>query len=199
MIAYIKGVIAYKSPTYVIVETGGIGYQINVSLHTYAQIEKLEQVKLLTYFYVKEDQQTLFGFADNVEKQLFIHLISVSGIGPSTARLALSGMSPDDLRNAIIAEDLNAFKRVKGIGPKTAKQLILDLKDKLVKDSGENAGGTLTSTPADNALREEALSALVALGYLKIQAQKTLNKVIKEHPEVTAVEKLIKLALREFL
>lgn len=197
MIAYIKGELNFKTPTYVIVETNGIGYRINISLNTYAQIEKLERVKLLTHFYVKEDQQTLYGFADSVEKQLFIHLISVSGIGPTTARLMLSGMSPDDLRSAIIGEHVEAFKKVKGIGPKTAKRLILDLKDKLIKESGEAGIATSGITPANNTLRQEALSALIALGYVKIQAQKALNKVLKSHPNVESVQKLIKLGLNE--
>lgn len=195
MIAYIKGEITFKTPTYVLVEASGIGYHINISLQTYSQIEKLERVKLLTHFYVKEDQQTLYGFADNVEKQLFIHLISVSGIGPSTARLMLSGMSTDELRSAIIGENDAAFKKVKGIGPKTAKRLILDLKDKLLKESGEE--GISMGSPASNTLRQEALSALVALGYVKIQAQKTLNKILQSQPQIESVEKLIKLALSE--
>lgn len=199
MIAYVKGEITFKSPTYVVVETGGIGYKINISLHTYAQIEKSERVKLLTHFYVKEDQQTLYGFAEMIEKRLFIHLISVSGIGPSTARLMLSGMSPDELRSAIIGEDLVAFKKVKGVGPKTAKRLILDLKDKLIKESGEEGLTATTATTAGgNTLRQEALSALVALGYVKIHAQKALNKALQANPTTDSVEKLIKLALKEF-
>jgi Holliday junction DNA helicase RuvA len=197
MIAYIKGEITFKTPTYVLVEANGIGYHINISLQTYSQIEKLERVKLLTHFYVKEDQQTLYGFADNVEKQLFIHLISVSGVGPSTARLMLSGMSTDELRSAIIGENDAAFKKVKGIGPKTAKRLILDLKDKLIKDSGEEGITSPTASPASNTLRQEALSALVALGYVKIQAQKVLNKILQSQPQIESVEKLIKLALSE--
>ncbi|MFK7947966.1 MAG: Holliday junction branch migration protein RuvA [Saprospiraceae bacterium] len=197
MIAYVKGEITFKSPTYIIVEANGIGYRINITLNTYAQVEKLERVKLLTHFYVKEDQQTLYGFAENVERRLFLHLISVSGIGPSTARVMLSGMSTDELRSAIISENVAAFKKVKGIGPKTAKRLILDLKDKLIKESGEEGIVTPAATTANNKLRQEALSALVALGYVKIQAQKTLNKVLKTKPDVDSVEKLIKFALNE--
>lgn len=197
MIAYVKGEITFKSPTYIIVEANGIGYKINITLNTYAQIEKSERVKLLTHFYVKEDQQTLYGFSENVERQLFLHLISVSGIGPSTARVMLSGMTTDELRSAIISENVAAFKKVKGIGPKTAKRLILDLKDKLIKESGEDGIVTATTTTANNTLRQEALFALVALGYVKIQAQKALNKVLKEKPNVDSVEKLIKFALNE--
>ncbi|MEM9822056.1 MAG: Holliday junction branch migration protein RuvA, partial [Bacteroidota bacterium] len=159
MIAYIKGEIAHKHPTYVIVETYGIGYQVNISLNTYAQIEKLERVKILTYLHIKEDSHTLYGFADDAERSLFILLLSVSGIGPNTARVVLSSMQPEEVRGAIVGENVAAFNRVKGIGPKTAKRIILDLKDKVMKDSGESA----LSVPAqDNTLREEALSALVA-------------------------------------
>ena len=197
MIAYIKGEIAFKTPTYIIVETSGIGYHINITLNTYAKIEKLERVKILTHFHVKEDQQTLYGFADNMERQLFLHLISVTGIGPNTARVMLSGMSPDELRSAIISENVAAFKKVRGIGPKTAKRLILDLKDKLIKESGEEGIITPAAATADNTLRQEALSALIALGYLKIQAQKALNTVIKSKPDIDSVEKLTKFALSE--
>lgn len=193
MIAYIKGAITFKSPTFILVETGGIGYRVNISLHTYTQIEKLEQVKILTYFHVKEDSQTLYGFAEDMERKLFIHLISVSGIGPSTAQVMLSGMSPDEARAAIIGEDVLAFKKVKGIGPKTAKRIILDLKDKMLKEGGDTP---LNITPANNTVRQEALSALVALGYNKIKVQKVLAKILKEKP-IDKVEELIKEGLKQ--
>lgn len=193
MIAYIKGNIAFKSPTYVIVEANGIGYHINISLNTYAKIEKLEKVKLFTYFHVKEDMQSLYGFDDNKERKLFVYLISVTGIGPNTARVMLSAMTPDELRAAIVSENVAAFKKVRGVGPKTAKRLILDLKDKIIKDSGEDG---ITIAPVNNTFRREALSALVALGYKKIQAQKALNRTIKEHPDAKDVETLIKRAFK---
>lgn len=197
MIAYVNGEITFKTPTYIIVEANGIGYHINITLNTYARIEKLERVKILTHFHVKEDQQTLYGFAENTERQLFLHLLSVSGIGPNTARVMLSSMTTDELRAAIISENVAAFKKVKGVGPKTAKRLIIDLKDKLLKESGEEVIATSMAATADNTLRQEALSALVALGYLKIQAQKALNTVIKTKPDIDSVEKLIKFALSE--
>lgn len=197
MIAYVNGEITFKTPTYIIVEANGIGYHINITLNTYARIEKLERVKILTHFHVKEDQQTLYGFAENTERQLFLHLLSVSGIGPNTARVMLSSMTTDELRAAIISENVAAFKKVKGVGPKTAKRLIIDLKDKLLKESGEEGIATSMAATADNTLRQEALSALVALGYLKIQAQKALNTVIKTKPDIDSVEKLIKFALSE--
>jgi len=194
MISYIKGAITYKNPAYILVETGGIGYHVNISLNTYAQIEKLETVKILTYYSVKEDSLTLYGFAEEVERSLFIHLISVSGIGTNTARVILSGMDANEAKAAIISEDVLAFKKVKGVGPKTAKRIILDLKDKIMKESGETP---LSLGTTNNTLRSEALSALVALQFNKIQVQKVLNKILKEQPNVKDVETLIKLALKQ--
>ena len=194
MISYIKGAITFKNPAFIVVETGGIGYRINISLNTYAKIEKSETVKILTHLQVKEDSHTLYGFADEAERKLFRHLISVSGIGPSTAQTMLSSMSPDEARGAIVGENIAAFKSVKGIGPKTAKRLIIELKDKLIKDGGEMP---LVTTGPDNTLRNEALSALVALRFNKIQAQKVLSKILREQPQVKSVEELIKLALRQ--
>ncbi len=194
MITYLKGIITYKTPTFVVVETAGVGYHVNISLHTYIQIEKLESVKILTHLLIREDSHTLYGFSEETERNLFLHLLSVSGIGPTTAQLLLSSMNPDQIRSAIIAEDANSFSKVKGIGPKTAKRIILDLKDKIVKESGELP---LTILPQDNTIREEALSALVALGFNRIEAQKTLNKILKEQPAVNNVEELIKLSLKQ--
>jgi len=194
MITYIKGEITYKTPTFIIVETGGLGYHVNISLHTYAQIEKMERIKILTHLQIKEDSHTLYGFAEADERTLFVQLLSVSGIGPSTAQVMLSSMNPDELKGAIISEDLVAFKRVKGVGPKTAKRIILDLKDKVMKESG---GAPLTLSPQDNTIRDEALSALVTLGYNRIQVQKVLNIIIKTQPGVDSVETLIKMALKQ--
>jgi len=194
MITYIKGAITFKNPTFIVVETGGIGYHINISLNTYAQIEKAEQVRILTHVQIKEDAHTLYGFAEESERQLFRLLISVSGVGPATAQVALSALTPDDLRNAIIGEDVNTFKQVKGIGPKTAKRIILDLKDKVLKESGQSS--TLIS-PQGNTIRNEALSALVALGFARPQVQRAVNRVLRDNKDIAASEVLIKLALRE--
>ncbi len=194
MIAHIKGTITYKNPTYIIVETGGVGYHINISLHTYAKVEKLESLKILTHLQVKEDSHTLYGFADEAERSLFILLISVQGIGPNTARIVLSSMTPEEVRGALIGEDVAAFKSVKGIGPKTAKRIILDLKDKVLKDSGSELP---LINIKDNTSRDEALSALVALGFSRIQVQKVLNRILKEQPATGSVEELIKLALKQ--
>ncbi len=194
MIHYIKGEITFKSPTFIVVETGGIGYKVNISLYTYAKIEKLERVKILTTFLVKEDSQTLFGFADDAERQLFSLLLSVSGVGPSTTQVMLSSMPPDEIKSAIVGEDVNAFKKVKGVGPKTAKRIILDLKDKILKDGGDVMNLTPASA-ADNTMRNEALMALVGLGFAKISAQKALNKILKEQKDISTVQDLIKAGL----
>ena len=194
MITYIKGILTFKNPTFVVIETGGIGYHVNISLYTYAQIEKAEQVRLLTHLQIKEDSHTLYGFAEEAERNLFRLLISVSGVGPATAQVALSALQPDELRAAIISEDVNTFKRVKGVGPKTAKRIILDLKDKVLKDSGETP---ILASPQDNTMREEALSALVALGFARSQVQRALNRVLRDQGSVSGSEELIKLTLRE--
>ena len=195
MIAYVKGKITVKHPTFVVVETGGIGYQINISLNTYSKVEKLENVQLFTYYHVKEDSLTLYGFFDEAERMLFVHLIGVSGIGPNTARVLLSSMKPEEARNAIIMENVKALSSVKGLGPKTAKRLIVELKDKLMKDGGIESG-VVTAVNGESTNIEEALSALVALGFNKMRVQQALNKVLKENPEEKDVEGMIKLALK---
>ncbi len=193
MITYLKGTITFKSPVFIIVETGGVGYHVNISLHTYTAVHRLESVKILTYLHVKEDSHTLYGFAEDAERQLFVHLISVSGIGPSTAQLVLSSLQPEEVRAAIIGEDVAAFRQVKGIGAKTAKRIILDLKDKMLKEGG----GDLVAVPAaDNTIRQEALSALVALGFSKIPAQKALNNALRSAGNPESAEQLVKIALK---
>jgi holliday junction DNA helicase RuvA len=194
MITYIKGNLTFKNPTFVVVEAGGIGYHIHISLHTYAQLEKAEQVTLLTHLQIKEDAHTLFGFVEESERSLFRLLISVSGVGTATAQIALSTLTPDQLRSAIIGEDVETFNRIKGVGPKTAKRIILDLKDKVLKDSGDTP---ILGTTQDNTLREEALSALLALGFARPQVQRALNRLLREQGSITSAEQLIKQALRE--
>lgn len=194
MISYIKGEITFKNPAFIIIETGGVGYQVNISLYTYAQIEKLDRTKILIHEHIKEDSRTLYGFADDVERQLFRQVISVSGIGPATAQVLFSSLKPEEVRAAIIGEQVAAFKQVKGIGPKTAKRIILDLKDKLLKDGG---GEEISLPLQDNTMREEALSALIALGFNRIAVQKALKKGISAQPVPVSAEELIKRALRE--
>ena len=193
MITYLRGNITQKTPTYIIVETAGVGYLVHISLHTYSQIEKKDEAKILTHLNIKEDSHTLYGFAEETERSLFRHLISVSGVGPTTAQIMLSSLNPEELRAAIIGEQEQVFRAVKGIGPKMAKRIILDLKDKLIKDSGDLP---LTFPSQNNTIREEALSALVALGFQKIAVQKALNHLLKDQA-IQNVEQLIKLALRE--
>ena len=194
MIAYIKGEISYKSPTYLIIETGGVGYHVNISLNSYGQIQTLEKVQMLIHTHITDDAHTLYGFVDEAERSLFKHLISVSGVGPNSARVILSGMTPEETRSAIIGDNVAAFQRIKGIGPKTAKRVILDLKDKIIKDSG--ADNVLVHAKG-NTTREEALSALVALGFNTAQVQKALNRVKSENQGSGTVEELIKLALKQ--
>lgn len=194
MIAYISGPITFKSPAYIYVEAYGIGYHINISLNTYAKIEKLEEVKIFTYFHVKEDGQSLYGFHDEEEKQIFIHLLSVSGIGPNTARVILSYMDPEEVRMAILQENVAALNSVKGIGPKTAKRIILDLKDKIARKQDDIP---ILVTDNYNTMREEALSALIALGFPKASIQKTIAHLLKSDPQVASVEDLIKKVLKQ--
>ena len=165
-----------------------------MSLNTYTAIEKLERIKILTYLNIKEDSHSLYGFADEKERSLFVLLISVSGIGTNTARIVLSSLSPEEVRAAIISEDVVTFNKVKGIGPKTAKRIILDLKDKVMKESGDVP---LTFTKKDNTLRGEALSALLALGFAKIKVQKVLNRILQANNDIQSVEELIKRALKQ--
>ena len=194
MIRYLKGAITHKSPNYIIVEAGGIGYEVNISLMTYGHIEPLEQVKISTYLHIKEDSHTLYGFASEQERKLFLLLISVSGIGPSTAQLVLSSMNVEEVSASIVNEDEKAFNRVKGVGPKTAKRIILDLKDKVEKEFSPEKGGPVLV--GNNPARTEAIAALTALGFNRISIQKSINKIIKESEKDLGVEELIKTALK---
>ncbi len=194
MISFIKGPIVTKSPTSIELEAGGIGYEVHISLHTYSHIEALKEVKLHTYLHVKEDSHTLYGFFEPIERFLFKHLISVSGVGPNTARVVLSSMTAEETRLAIISNNVAAFKKVKGIGPKSAQRIILDLKDKLIKDAGQNPGSV---TFVSNTLQDEALSALLALGFNKAKATKVLQGLMSQIGPDAPVEELIKGALKQ--
>jgi Holliday junction DNA helicase RuvA len=196
MIAYLKGKLTHKSPTDVIVETNnGIGYIVHITLGTFNKIRELKEIKLLTHFIVKEDSQTLYGFAEEDERHIFIQLISVSGVGPATARLLLSTLSAQDVRNAIISENINVLKSAKGIGPKASKRIVLELKDKLLKDSGHQSAVIAKTLTIDNIVQEEALSALIALGFNKVQVQKALNRISKTTKDINDSSELIKQAL----
>jgi len=194
MISFIKGPLVSKSPTSVEIEAGGIGYEIHISLHTFSHLEQLKEIKLHTYLHVKEDSHTLYGFFEPQERFIFKHLISVSGVGPNTARVVLSSMTSEEVRMAIIGNNVAAFKKVKGIGPKSAQRIILDLKDKLVKDAGQNAGSTVF---VSNTLQDEALSALLSLGFNKAKATKVLQASMKEFGADATVEQIIKGALKQ--
>ncbi len=196
MYAYIKGKITFKTPTFVHLENNGIGYNLNISLHTFSRIEKAVEVKLYTYLQVKEDDLSLYGFFDEDEKMLFEKLISVSGIGATTAQVILSTLSPKDIVSAIINEDDIMLKGVKGIGAKTAKRVILDLKDKVAK---LKISDTISPSKQNSSspVKEEALSALMALGINKTKAETILGRVIKANPGIDNVEELIKYALKQ--
>lgn len=191
MYEYLNGKLVQKHPTHVILDVGGIGYFVHISLHTYSQLRDDEACKLFVSFQVKEDSHTLYGFLEEGERRLFEHLISVSGIGPSTGRMILSSIAPDEVRSAIISGNIPLLKSIKGIGPKTAQRIVLELQDKL-KKQGPDA---LTAIPARQSVPDEALSALVMLGFQRVQAEKALNSIIQTQPDST-VEMLIKEALK---
>ena len=191
MIDYIKGNIAQINPTFLTIESGGIGYFINISVNTFSKLEGKHEVKILIHEVIREDAHLLFGFADHTERDIFRLLISVTGVGANTARMMLSSISPEEVEKAILGSDVNTLKGVKGIGLKTAQRIILDLKDKLGKQAGSGEIFTIT----DNTNREEALSALVMLGFAKSAVSKVLDKIVKEEKSLT-VEDMIKRALK---
>jgi holliday junction DNA helicase RuvA len=194
MIAYIDGKLTHKDPTYVIIEASGVGYQIKIPLSTYSSLPAGERCKLHTYLHIKEDAHTLYGFTTVAEKEAFLHLISISGVGPNTGLMILSSLSVEEIQQAIVREDVRTIQHVKGIGAKTAQRIILELKDKLKKEV------LLTDAPvsaaAHNTNRAEALSALVTLGFAKNVAEKTLDAIIKREGSGLSVEELIKFALK---
>lgn len=192
MYEYLNGRLVYKCPTYVVLDVNGIGYHINISLHTFGQIKDREQCKLFVSFQVKEDAHSLYGFAEEGERKLFNHLLSVSGIGASTGRMILSSISPTEIQAAIVQGDVKQIQRIKGIGPKSAQRIILELQDKLKKEGT----GTLISIPQHQSTSEEALTALVMLGFNKAQAEKVLNEIRKSTEAQLTVEEFIKEALR---
>jgi Holliday junction DNA helicase RuvA len=194
MISFLRGKLVHKDPTHVIIDVGGVGYQVSISLHTFSEIKDKEDLKLLTYFHVREDSQVLFGFATAAEKQMFQYLISVNGVGPSTALVVLSFLPPDELRAAIIREDAAALQAVKGIGGKTAQRLILELRDKVKKDGSYQTIGIPGFV--GNTVRNEALSALITLGIAKPAAEKSVDSVLKKSGNTFSLEELIKQALK---
>lgn len=192
MIASIDGKLTYKSPAYIIIEVGGIGYQVKISLSTYSQLEEGERCKLHTHLHIKEDAHTLYGFKDPLEKKLFLDLISISGVGPATALIVLSSISVVEFHQAIVDEDVKTIQSIKGIGPKTAQRIILELKDKFKKEEIplENQHGSIHTK-----VRSEALAALLTLGIPKLAAEKNIDKILKENSEIK-LEELVKQALK---
>jgi len=195
MIAHIEGKIAEKYPTHVVIDIGGLGYEVKISLNTYADLKEKESIKLFTHFHVKEDAQTLFGFTNSSERKRFKDLISISGVGPSTAVMILSSLSPSELQHAIVGEDVKTIQSVKGIGSKTAQRIVLELKDKMKKE-GLLEKSVEIPLKTDNTLKTEALSALVTLGIPKATAEKNINLITKEYGSDLSLEELIKLALK---
>jgi holliday junction DNA helicase RuvA len=196
MIAYLKGNITYKSPTHIHLECAGVGYMVNISLYTFEAIEGLESTKIYTYLHITEDAHTLFGFHTAEEKELFLQLLSVQGVGASTARLFLSSFAPKDLHRAIINEEIGLLKSVKGIGLKTAQRIVLELKDKLGKRPVQSDVIPGMQQGASNRITDEALSALAVLGFQRNAAEKVVLQLMKNDPSIVTVEQLIKLSLK---
>ena len=192
MITQIIGRLVEKTPTQVVIDCNGVGYAVNISLYTFSQINDGENIKLYTHLQVREDSHTLFGFNTTIERSVFLLLISVSGIGSSIARMMLSSLEPLQIQRAIISDDLNTIKSVKGIGLKTAQRVLIELKDKMlnlqVEGEIQNFG--------NNTIKDEALSALEVLGYTRKQSERILDSIIQSAPD-SSVEELIKEALNK--
>lgn len=196
MIEYIKGELVETTPALAVIDCNGIGYGINISLNTYSAIQGKQQVKLYIHEAIREDAHVLFGFATKQERELFLLLISVSGIGGNTARMILSALSPSELCNVISSGNDKLLKGVKGIGLKTAQRIIVDLKDKIAATGVETvAGSVATLTVSHSEVYEEAVAALTMLGFAQVPSQKVVTAILKEEPGLT-VEKVIKLALK---
>ncbi len=192
MITQLQGKLVEKNPTYVVIDCHGVGYEVNISLHTYGQLGSDENVRLYTHLQIREDAHTLYGFYQPMERSIFRLLISISGIGASIARTMLSSMTPAEIQQAIIQENLAAIKAVKGIGLKTAQRVLIELKDKIQNVAGMEEIPVLKS----NTIKEETLSALEVLGYPRRQAEKVIDKIIQSAPD-SSVEALIKQALNK--
>lgn len=192
MITHIDGILEEKNPAYAIIDVNGIGYMLNISLNTFSALPEKGRVRLFTHLSIREDAHVLFGFHSKEEREMFRHLISVSGVGPSTARIVLSGMTSSECASAIVNEDVSTFKNVKGIGAKTAERIIVDLKNKVDADLvvGEKLFGS------NNTIKNEALSALVVLGVDKKKADKIISKALADNDDDLTVEDLVKLTLK---
>ncbi|MBC7536053.1 MAG: Holliday junction branch migration protein RuvA [Ferruginibacter sp.] len=192
MYAYLQGKFTYKSPAQVSLDVHGIGYEVNISLNTFSAIQHLNEGKLFIHLQVKEDAHTLFGFFEKEEKEIFLLLIGVSGVGAATARMMLSSIRPDEVNRAIMQGNVRLLESVKGIGKKTAERLVLELKDKINKQA--ISGGNVYL--AGNTLEHDALTALTALGISRVQAEQSIQKIIRSEPDIKQLEELIKKALK---
>ena len=192
MIAFVRGHFAVKTPARLVVDVNGVGYELNISLNTYSAISNKDSGQLFTYLHITENAQTLFGFADMAEKELFMQLISVSGVGASTARMMLSGMKPDEITRAIVQGNTKQLEGIKGIGKKSAERLIVELRDKLGKQSMENplSGFSVQQNDAD------AVNALISLGIGRVMAEQAVKKVLQAQPDNNSLEDIIKQALK---
>lgn len=191
MIAHLQGKLVEKTPTDVVIDCGGVGYHVNISLHTYSLLPSTDAIKLFTYLIIKEDSHSIYGFVEKSEREIFKMLLSVSGIGANIARTMLSSIEPKQIIQAIAIADVTKIQSIKGIGSKTAQRVILDLKEKVLKiyDLDE------VSLMQNNTNKDEALSALEVLGYIRRTSEKIVEKIIKENPDAT-VEFIIKQALK---
>ncbi len=195
MIAFLKGKLVQRDPTFVIVDVQGVGYLLHISLQTFSEIKQQENVLLHTHLNIREDAHVLFGFSSITEKKLFQQLISVNGVGPSTAIVMLSYMNCNELKSAIVREDAASLQKIKGIGSKTAQRVIIELKDKLKKESWEETQPAISLGP-HNTMRNEALSALLTLGLPKAAAEKSVDTVLKKSGNTITLEDLVKQALK---
>lgn len=194
MISFLKGTLQHLEPGFAVVEVQGIGYHVQISLQTYSKIKDTREVFLHTYLNVREDALVLFGFSAETERKLFQQLISVNGVGPGTAIVMLSSLSSDELRSAIIHEDVATLQSIKGIGMKTAQRVIIELKDKVRKDHADTS--TTNLLQGHNTVRQEALSALVTLGIAKSAAEKSVDAILKKSGITITLEDLVKQALK---
>lgn len=192
MIGFVRGNFIHKSPAMILVDVNGVGYELHISLNTYSNIQALDKGQLHTYLQIKEDSQTLFGFFDVQEKELFIQLISVSGVGAATARMMLSSVKPEEIVRAIVQGNTTLLESIKGIGRKSAERIILELKDKMTKTSYH----TNISPLINNTLEHDALNALIALGIARPTGEQAVQRVLKAEPSLSKVEDIIKKALK---